>query len=163
MCLLPLVKGGQPSTLLFVEHVFEALILHLAKTYGGLRLADRPMRGGLPAFQERRVKDMMMADLQSEPSLSELASSCGLSNRHFIRAFKASTGQPPHQWLLHRKIKRAQELLCDSNVSISDIAMICGFADQSHLTRMFKRVVGRSPALWRREKKSGRIKDHGRA
>lgn len=151
MSLLPLVRGEQPSTLLFVEHVFEALTLHLARSYGGSALADPPVRGGLSPFQERRVKDMMLADLKAEPSLTELAGSCGLSNRHFIRAFKVSSGEPPHRWLLQQKIKRASDLLAHSDITLSEIAVICGFADQSHFTRMFKRATGSSPALWRRQ------------
>lgn len=150
MSLLPLVRGEQPSTLLFVEHVFEALSLHLARTYGGVGCADTSARGGLSPLQDRRVKDMMLADLRAEPTLAELAASCGLSNRHFIRAFKATSGEPPHRWLLRRKIERAQELLVQSGITISDIAALCGFADQSHFTRMFKRTSGWSPALWRR-------------
>lgn len=154
MSLLPLVRGEQASTLLFVEHVFEALTLHLARTYGGLVVADTSVRGGLSPFQERRVKDMMLADLRAEPSLAELAASCGLSNRHFIRAFKVSSGEPPHRWLLHRKIERAKELLAHGDMAISDIAITCGFADQSHFTRMFKRTSGSSPGLWRRQKRT---------
>lgn len=151
LSLLPLVRGERPSTLLFVEHVFEALTLHLARTYGGLVLPDPPVRGGLAPFHERRVKDMMLSDLKAEPSLTELAGACGLSNRHFIRAFKVSSGAPPHRWLLQQKIKRATDLLVHDDISISEISIICGFADQSHFTRMFKRTTGSSPARWRRQ------------
>src|SRR5512139_1805591 len=111
MSLLPIVRGLSPGTQLFVESVFEALTAHLAGTYGHIRVRERPISGGLTSSQMRRVTDMMLADLTSEPTLVELAGSCGVSTRHFIRAFKATAGEPPHQWLLKRKVVRAKVLL----------------------------------------------------
>jgi AraC-like DNA-binding protein len=151
LALLPIVRGRIPATLMFVEHVFEALAAHLACLYGGFRVRERPTRGGLTPSQMRRVTDMMMADFAAEPTLAELAASCGISTRHFIRAFKATAGEPPHRWLLKRKVARAKALL-GMQVSISQIALSCGFADQSHFTRVFRRATGMSPALWRRSR-----------
>lgn len=150
MSLMPLVRGELPSTLLFVEHVFQAITLHLARAYGGLAISETLVRGGLPPFLYKRAQDMLLSDLTTEPSLSELAQACGLSSRHFTRAFKAGSGEPPHRWLLRRKVDRAKELLRIESMPIADIALLCGFADQSHFTRIFRRVIGSSPAAWRR-------------
>jgi AraC-like DNA-binding protein len=96
---------------------------------------------------------MILDDLTKDPSLAELASLCGLSVSHFARAFKQGTGTPPHRWLISKRVERAQKLLVASDAPISEIAQTCGFADQSHLTRVFTRAVGASPGVWRRERK----------
>ena len=117
----------------------------------------RPARhaGGLAPRQARLARDLLLADLETDPSLPELAAACGLSVRHFSRAFRASFGAPPHQWVLQQRVARARDLLLRSGAPLSDIALACGFADQSHLTRVFHAAVGASPAAWRRERDAG--------
>jgi AraC-like DNA-binding protein len=107
-------------------------------------------RGGLAPWQARRAKELMNANLNGKLPLSQLAEQCGLSIRHFARAFRQSTGVPPHRWLLGRRIERAKQLLHDPALALAEVALACGFADQSHFTRMFTTVVGLSPGLWRR-------------
>lgn len=107
-------------------------------------------RGGLSPVHERRAKARLTADLQADTRLDDLARECGLSKRHFLRAFKTSTGEPPHRWLLGRRVERAKELLAGSNLDLSEIAALCGFSDQSHLNRMFRRQTGNTPGAWRR-------------
>jgi transcriptional regulator GlxA family with amidase domain len=92
----------------------------------------------------------MIADLMEDVPLSRLAERCGLSTRHFARAFRQSTGVPPHRWLLNHRVGYAKELLCNPALSLAEIALACGFADQSHFTRIFTSVVHLSPGLWRR-------------
>ena len=99
---------------------------------------------------ERRAKELMRAHLGEGFSLSRLAMECGLSTRHFARAFRLSTGMPPHRWLVRARVERAQELLRTRTLSLIDVAMFSGFADQSHFTRVFKGVVGVTPGAWRR-------------
>jgi AraC-like DNA-binding protein len=84
-------------------------------------------------------------------SLSEVADVCGLSPNYFARAFKQSVGTPPHRWLLLQRVLRAKSLLRDARFSLSDIAVACGFADQSHFTRVFTSIVGASPGAWRKQ------------
>jgi AraC-like DNA-binding protein len=107
-------------------------------------------RGGLAPWQARRAKELLNANLDGKLPLSQLAEECGLSTRHFARAFRQSTGVPPHRWLLSRRVERAKELLHDAALSLAEIALACGFADQSHFTRTFTTLVGLSPGLWRR-------------
>ncbi|WP_254070458.1 helix-turn-helix domain-containing protein [Acidisphaera sp. L21] len=135
---------------LFIGHIFEAVCLHIVKTYGGLKEHDALRRGGLSSGQEARVKSMLLDDLTADVSLEDLAVSCGMSERHFARAFKQSTGIPPHRWLLMKRVERAQSMLQNTALQISAIALECGFASQSHLTRVFSKAVGVSPAAWRR-------------
>jgi AraC-like DNA-binding protein len=97
----------------------------------------------------------LLRDLGDNHPVSELASACGLSRSHFAKAFKVSMGTPPHRWLLRQRIHRAGEMLERTEESISVIAASCGFADQSHLTRMFHAMIGSSPADWRRQRKAG--------
>ncbi len=100
---------------------------------------------------ERRAKELIAARLAGKLSVVEIADACGLSVNHFSRAFKQSTGLSPLQWLIERRIERAQALMTDVERPLSEIAIACGFADQSHFTRAFKAVVGRSPGALRRE------------
>jgi len=106
--------------------------------------------GGLALWQVRRVKELMSESLSEEIPLSRLATECGLSVRHFARAFRHSTGVSPHRWLLKHRVDHARELLSDRALSLTDIALSCGFADQSHFTRVFTAMVGVSPGVWRR-------------
>jgi AraC family transcriptional regulator len=83
-------------------------------------------------------------------TLGELASVCELSIRHFNRAFRESMGMSPHAWLVHYRVEKAKGLLTNSPRVLADIALDCGFADQSHFTRMFQRMTGISPGRRRR-------------
>jgi transcriptional regulator GlxA family with amidase domain len=83
-------------------------------------------------------------------TLRDLSGACDLSIRHFTRAFRKSTGMAPHAWLLHHKIEEAKGLLVTSHLVLADIALECGFADQSHFARTFQRAVGTGPGAWRR-------------
>lgn len=94
---------------------------------------------------------MLRADLSEHLSLRHVAEACKLSISHFARAFKASTGIPPHQWLMTARVEMARDLLMRSPTSLVDVAGLCGFADQSHFSRVFARVMGTSPGAWRRE------------
>lgn len=107
-------------------------------------------RVGLAPWQLRRVTALLMAISEKSPSVSRLAQECGLSARHFSRAFARSTGLPPHRWVLERRIEMAKRFLMDPAKSLTDVALGCGFASQSHFTRVFSSRVGRSPGSWRR-------------
>jgi AraC-like DNA-binding protein len=135
---------------LFVDHVAMALATYVAHRYGSMRAPRRVYRGGLAAWQERRAKELLSAHLSGALAVSDLATACDLSVRHFTRAFHQSTGVSPHRWLLERRIERAQSLLRGSKLTLIDIAFDCGFASQSHFGREFLKTVGLSPGAWRR-------------
>ena len=115
----------------------------------GTRHTSAPA-GGLAPWQLRRVKALLNAIRENSISVRRLADECGLSPRHFTRAFSRSTGLPPHRWLLERRVEMATQLLRDPVRSLVDIGLACGFASQSHFTRVFTAHVGRSPGSWRR-------------
>jgi AraC family transcriptional regulator len=138
---------------LFVDHLMLGLNAHFAYTYGGMRPRKEPRRGGLAPWQENRAKELLAANLSKEVSLEEIAGECGLALAHFSRAFKASTGTPPHAWLQMHRLKRAKGMLRVSAASLAEIVLTCGFADQSHFTRTFARSVGITPGKWRRLQK----------
>jgi AraC family transcriptional regulator len=148
--LLPALERPECAGKLFLDHVVLALNTHFAYAYGGMRAAPRAGRGGLASWQERRCKELMNAHLSDQISLGELAKQCRLSISHFARAFRQSTGESPHRWLLKRRVETAKELLLSSELGISEIALDCGFTDQSHLTRVFSIMVGAPPGVWRR-------------
>jgi transcriptional regulator GlxA family with amidase domain len=117
------------------------------------RPATSPPRGGLAPWQLRRAL-AMMGNLAGDHVIADLARQCGVSAGHFSRAFKQSAGVPPHQWLLEQRVERAQHLLVASQAPIATIAQECGFADQSHMTRVFDRITGTTPGRWRRQRQA---------
>lgn len=150
--LLPALNDPEKSGALFLDHVVLALNMHFAYAYGGMRSAPRIARGGLAPWQQRRSKEMMNSRIGERLSLRDLAEECQLSISHFAAAFRKSTGESPHRWLLKRRIETAKEMLLSTELAISEIAIACGFADQSHLTRVFAISVGAPPGIWRRNR-----------
>jgi AraC-like DNA-binding protein len=108
----------------------------------------------LVPWQLKKVTDFTRAHLAETLQLSELAAISGLSISHFSRAFKGSTGLPPYRWHLNMRIDRARRMLADASPSLADVAYATGFADQSHFTRLFSRIVGMRPGAWRRGQKA---------
>ncbi|NVN09609.1 AraC family transcriptional regulator [Nguyenibacter vanlangensis] len=146
--LLALARPQEVNTL-FLDHVTLALCNHLVEHYGDRAPTLRWNKGGLSTQQLAKAEAYMTENIADNISLSEVASHCGLTRAHFARAFKVSTGTSAHQWLLDQRISRAEALLLSSEEPISHIAVATGFADQSHLTRVFSRKKGISPGAWR--------------
>ncbi|WP_432378294.1 helix-turn-helix domain-containing protein [Duganella sp. P38] len=142
------VSPPGPASALFVESLFLTVHRHLRRQYAGIQTARPGGAGKLAAWQERCAKEYMEAHLAQNITLAEMAALCKLSVSWFGRAFKATTGVSPYQWLSARRIERAKRLLM-ADTKIVEIALQCGFADQSHLSREFRRAVGASPAAWR--------------
>ncbi|MFS2099413.1 helix-turn-helix domain-containing protein [Variovorax sp. Varisp85] len=144
-----LMQPGEASTL-FVDHLALALKAHVLHAYGGAAGVANADSRGLAPWQERRAKAFLMAHLASDVSLAEVARECGLSRSHFSKAFKQTFGQAPHAWLVAQRVDAARRLLRQPDLPIAEIAATCGFADQSHLTRVFSAHIGTPPARWRR-------------
>lgn len=134
---------------LFTDHVMLALAAHTAQTYGGMHTFAQLLKGGLAPWQVKRSKELLASNLAGTTPLHEVAEACGLSLGHFSRAFHKSTGLAPHTWLLQARVESAKAMLRTGNAPLSMIAQACGFADQSHFTRVFARRVGVSPGRWR--------------
>lgn len=101
-----------------------------------------PQRHGLPRATETLIRDYIEANLSRNVSLAELAQLAGLSRFHFARSFKRSTGLPPHQYLIRRRIERAKELLALGMLPVSEIAASVGFSGAVPLARTFRRLTG---------------------
>jgi AraC-like DNA-binding protein len=148
-CLRLATEPVQQANTLFVDHLVMALHTHLARRYGGMRIPRTSGRGSLRPWQLRIARDMMDAHLDGQISLAQIADACTLSVSHFARAFTYSTGIPPHRWLMQRRIERAKDLMRTTTASLAEIAVACGFSDQSHLSRVFSQAVGTTPGQWR--------------
>ena len=136
----------------------EATRAHIARAVALLRGEPslgptRLARGGLPAWQTRRIFAHVEANLCRRIPVRELARLLGLSASHFCRAFKCTFGVPPRDYVLRRRIEVAQGLMLTTSESLSSIAFRCGMCDQAHFTRSFHRIVGETPYAWRRARR----------
>jgi AraC family transcriptional regulator len=111
--------------------------------------------GGLAPWQIKQLRVYIAENLASSIAIESLAAICRLSGSHFSRAFKASFGEPPHSYVMRQRIQEAKRLMLECEKPLSQIALACGFADQSHFCRSFRRTEGDSPNLWRRQRASG--------
>jgi transcriptional regulator GlxA family with amidase domain len=105
------------------------------------------------SWQLRQTLGYLEANFVSDVSLAKLAGLTGLSQSQFSHAFHASAGIAPYQWTLQARIRKAQELLAKAERPIAAIAIEVGFADQSHLTKVFRRQIGVTPKRWQRDRK----------
>lgn len=148
--LLPAFSRPSEVSQLFMDHAMLAVGHHLAATYGGMTKRISPPRGGLSGSQHRRATEFMRANLSANVALGDVAAQCGLSLSQFSKAFRTSVGEPPYRWLVRQRIAEAKARLCEGTEPLAVIALACGFADQSHFTRVFTAWVGVSPGAWRR-------------
>lgn len=132
---------------LFVDYVGLALHQHIVQTYG--EHSPFPNNGRLCPWQLRRACDMMTSDLSGKISVAELAEACCLSVSYFVRAFRNTMGMPPHKWMMEQRLKLAKKLLKERTLSLPEIALACGFSDQSHFTKAFSAREGTAPGRWR--------------
>ena len=108
-----------------------------------------PSRGGLPPVLTQRICEYIESHLDQKITLEALAAIAGFSTHHFARAFHQSVGVPPHSYLMSRRLERAERMLRETRLPLSEIAVATGFSDQSHLARHFRRRTGMSPRLAR--------------
>jgi AraC family transcriptional regulator len=106
-------------------------------------------RGGLPPRVLRRVREYIEGNIDQRISVELLAGLANLSVCYFVRAFKQSMGVTPHDYLIRQRVERTKQLLSDSDMPLSEIALVAGFADQSHFSRRFRQHVGMSPRDYR--------------
>jgi AraC family transcriptional regulator len=118
--------------------------------------AATPPPHGLAPWQLRRVLTYVDSNLDQPIRNKDLAAVARLSEFHFNVAFRKSVGDSPHEYIIRRRMERAQGLMLSTDKSLSEIATECGLADQSHLTRLFRRFAGESPAAWRRARANPR-------
>ena len=149
--------GDREATRAHVAHAIALLrgIPSLGPS-GGLSLHNvetSVVRGGLPAWQMRRVIAHVEANLSRRIHVRELGRLLGLSASHFCRAFKCAFGVSPREYVLRRRIEVSQALMLTTSEPLSLIAVTCGMCDQQHFARSFRRLVGETPSTWRRTRR----------
>ncbi|MGY2891339.1 AraC family transcriptional regulator [Bradyrhizobium sp. USDA 4524] len=145
-----LSEPGQHSSLK-IEHLSRALAIDvLSKHVTSARFIGVQGAERLTTKQARLVTEYIREHLSSEILLKDLAKLVGVSRTLFIKRFRASFHQTPHRYLMETRIRRCQELLATTSLPLTHIALICGFADQSHLSMSFRRAVGKSPSQYRK-------------
>ncbi len=139
---------------LYVESLNQTLALRLLRCHSSGALARTQSPHGLSTSQLRRVTDYINDKFYSDLTLAELAAVAGYSPAYFARQFKEATGLAPHQYLIRCRVERARALLEASALTVAEVAHRVGFADQSHLNRHFKHLLGVSPGMLLHEGKS---------
>lgn len=147
--ILPALSAPALASQLFFDFVALAFQEHVLHAYCNLRKRMKPIAARLAPWQERRALELVAARLGGDIGIEELAAECRLSRPHFVRAFKATFGLAPHRWLARRRIETSKAMMRETRLSLHDIARECGFAHQSHFGKVFRTVVGVSPAAWR--------------
>ena len=144
------LKAGGVGGPLMVEALANMLSVHLIRHFLGPRqLAGQP-DGVLPRRKLHTVIEYIMENLEGNPTLEQMAAVVHLSPYHFARQFKAATGLPPRQYVIARRVERAQQLLREEDdLGLGEVAFRAGFSDQSHFSSHFKRIVGVTPGEFR--------------
>lgn len=137
---------------LYIDSLAQMIAVHLAATHSSRSSRAMPQTAAiLPSWKMRRLMEFIEANLDGDLSLEKMAAEVDISPLYLPRAFKSALGQSPHQYVLSRRIERAKDLLRSTSDPVVEIALACGFSSQSHLSNWFVRVVGVSPALYRRQ------------
>jgi len=147
---------------LYADCISMALVARLLAGTGRAATTARPKVAKLAQWRLRRAVDYIDARLAEAVRLGEVASAAGLSRMHFAAQFKATTGLRPHEYLLRRRIERAQEMLVGTRMSLVDVGLSVGFQTQSHFTSVFRRFVGQPPLAWRESRGNGKIAGRAR-
>ena len=132
------------------SRVVRAMLLHLAEKYGYSENTRQAGRDGLSQWQLRRASAYVESHLDAKINVPDVAETCALSPNYFNRLFKRTTGLTLHQWVLEQRVAKARQLLAETSMPLSEVAMVTGFADQTHFTRVFSNRNRMSPMAWRR-------------
>jgi AraC family transcriptional regulator len=147
------LQSPSPVAGTLIDTLSAALGAYVVRSYSSLRAESHPSpqaRGTLDGRRLARVLAFIDAHFGQELSLEELAREACLSPFHFARSFKAAMGEPPHRYLLQRRVEHAKTLLRDGALSTTEVAMTCGFASPAHFATSFRRATGVTPSLFRR-------------
>jgi AraC family transcriptional regulator len=131
---------------LYVEAVATQLVVHLLRSYASVTFHEPSGKGRLSPAQVRRLTEYIDSRLHEQLNLETLAAMAGMGVWTFTRHFRESFGRTPHAYVVERRIDRADVLLAQSGLPIKEIALVCGFADQAHMTRVFRARLHTTPA-----------------
>jgi AraC family transcriptional regulator len=148
------VGNSDPGSRPYAEALSLVLMHELVRLERTPSDAARPLRGGLPVWQQKRVAEFIQEHLAQDISLTALAELVDLSPYHFARAFKQSFGAPPHRYHMAHRMERARSLLQRSSLSVTQIGIQLGFRETSSFTRAFRKLTGLTPTEHRRHRES---------
>jgi AraC family transcriptional regulator len=143
-----LIKPGLASHL-YVESLFTVLSIHLLRHNGTSQLTIHQYRDGLSHRQLYQVIDFIHANLKRKLTLSAIAQQLNMSVYYFCQLFKQSMGISPYKYVLQQRVEQAKLLLKHKEKAIADIALECGFANQTHLNKHFRKLTGTTPKSYR--------------
>lgn len=143
------LEMNEANNSLYADSLSTALAVHLLRTRCAFAPLEREYKGGLSKFQLRQIVDYINDNLSNNFKLFELAAVVQMSEYHFAKQFKRTTGLAPHQYVIRCRVERAKSLLRQTDLPISETALQLGFHDQSHFTNLFRRWVGVTPKAFR--------------
>lgn len=149
LALLADAGAESPAGRLYADSIIQTLALHLLKNYTTAASAAGSIHGGLSGYRLRRAQDFINANLEEDVSLAEIAAVADLSQFHFARAFRKSTGLTPQQYLMQQRIESAKDLLTHAELPLVEISLRTGFKNQSHFTTLFRKFTNFTPKAWR--------------
>jgi AraC family transcriptional regulator len=149
MALLAELDSHGLSGGLYAESLANVLAIHLLRYYSTNDVSLPRHQGGLSGPKLRQVTSFIADNYAQEIKLAELAQVAGMSNFHFAREFKRTTGTTPHQYLIQFRVERAKALLGENKLPLVEVGLRSGFSHQSHFTRLFRKVTGTTPHLYR--------------
>jgi AraC family transcriptional regulator len=135
---------------LYVDSLITLIGVHILRNYTEMRKPAPVMRGGLSTRSARTVKEFLDENFSRKLSVAELAAVSGLSPHYFMQAFTRTFGEPPHQYLVKRRLAFAEKLLVEGKMTIADVAHLSGFSSQSHLTSAMSKYRQMTPMQMRR-------------
>jgi AraC family transcriptional regulator len=149
MALLGELESEGLSGRLYAESLANVLAVHLLRHYTAGTGEVQRFSGGLSAQRLRQVTAFVAENYGNDIRLSQLANAAGMSNFHFAREFKRTTGTTPHQYLIKFRVERAKTLLAEGEMPLTEVGLQSGFSHQSHFTRLFRRLTGTTPLSYR--------------
>jgi len=149
MMLLAELQQENSGSRLYIESLANVLAVHLLRQYATAKPQMTIYEGGLPQRQLLQVLDYIHEHLHQDIKLADLADLLGISQFHFSHLFKQSLGTSPYQYLLGQRIERAKQLLKQTDRSIIEIALMCGFNSHSRLGKQFRQLTGMTPKAYR--------------
>jgi AraC family transcriptional regulator len=149
MLLLTELKQENLGSRLYIDSLTNVLAVRLLRQYSASKPQLAVYEGGLPQRQLQQILEYIDVHFDRDIKLADLAGLLGMSQFHFSHLFKQSIGTSPHQYLLQQRIERAKQLLKQTNRSIVEIALECGFNSHSHLSKQFRQLAGMTPKIYR--------------
>lgn len=153
MALLGCEQLGHGFSAVYADSLGLAIVARLMAPLADGGGTERSRLAPLPKWRLKRATDFIEANLSEPVSLAAMAESTGLTRMHFAAQFRAATGLPPHEYLLRRRVERAQEMLALSQTPVVEVALQVGFQSQAHFTSVFKRFAGFPPHAWRQRQR----------